>query len=90
MRFLTFETNGAQRPGLLAEDGRIVDLTAAIADARDRGALSFEGAVPVSRIGDGDGQIDDPAILGQQTGSLRAVRFERQKPHGSLGGWAAI
>ena len=51
MRFLTFEKNGTQRPGLLAEDGRIVDLTAAIAAARDQGVLSFNGPVPADLLG---------------------------------------
>ena len=51
MRFLTFETKGTQRPGLLADDGRIVDLTAAIAHARDQGALSFKDPVPGDLLG---------------------------------------
>ena len=49
MRFLTFETKGAQRPGLRSEDGRIVDLIAALDYARDQGALSFKGQVSLTR-----------------------------------------
>jgi 2-keto-4-pentenoate hydratase/2-oxohepta-3-ene-1,7-dioic acid hydratase in catechol pathway len=51
MRFLTFESKGTQRPGLLAEDGRIVDLTAALTTAREQGALSFEGPIPGGLLG---------------------------------------
>ncbi len=51
MRFLTFESKGKQSPGLLADDGRIVDLPAALAHARDRGALAFEGPIPGDLLG---------------------------------------
>ena len=51
MRFLTFRTDGAQRPGLLADDGQIIDLTAAMAVARDQRALMFEGTVPQDLLG---------------------------------------
>jgi 2-keto-4-pentenoate hydratase/2-oxohepta-3-ene-1,7-dioic acid hydratase in catechol pathway len=51
MRFLTFESKGTQRPGLLADDGRIVDLIAALAYAREQGALSFEGSIPGDLLG---------------------------------------
>jgi len=62
MRFLTFQCDGQSdgpsdgqthgpphglsRPGLLAEDGRIIDLSLGIVAARDQRALSFEGTVP--------------------------------------------
>ena len=51
MRFLTFESKGKQRPGLLAGDGRIVDLPAALAQAQDQGALTFEGRIPDDLLG---------------------------------------
>jgi 2-keto-4-pentenoate hydratase/2-oxohepta-3-ene-1,7-dioic acid hydratase in catechol pathway len=51
MRFLTFESKGTQRPGLLADDGRIVDLIAALAYAREQGALSSEGSIPGDLLG---------------------------------------
>ena len=51
MRLLTFQTNNTQRPGLLVDDGRIVDLTAAIAFGRDQGVLSYQGGVPGDLLG---------------------------------------
>jgi 2-keto-4-pentenoate hydratase/2-oxohepta-3-ene-1,7-dioic acid hydratase in catechol pathway len=66
MRFLTFETDGMQRPGLLADDGRIVDLTAAMVVARDQRALLFEGTVPKDLLGlieAGDAFLEAAQIL---------------------------
>lgn len=40
------QTNDPPRAGLLAEDGRIIDLALGIVAARDQRALSFEGTVP--------------------------------------------
>ena len=66
MRFLTFQANGTQRPGLLADDGRIIDLTAAMAVARDQRALMFEGPVPEDLLGmiqAGDAFLEAAQIL---------------------------
>jgi 2-keto-4-pentenoate hydratase/2-oxohepta-3-ene-1,7-dioic acid hydratase in catechol pathway len=66
MRFLSFQSDGRQRPGLLAEDGRIIDLTAAIVSARDQRALLFEGTVPDDLLGliqAGDAFLDAAEVL---------------------------
>ena len=46
MRFVTFRCDGTPRPGLLTEDGRIVDLAAAIPLAASQGHLSFDEPHP--------------------------------------------
>jgi hypothetical protein len=37
----------------------------------------------LTRVGQGGDQIDDPTVIGQQAGALRAFRFEGQETHGS-------
>ncbi len=77
MRFLTFETDGLQRPGLLADDGQIVDLTAAMVVARDQRALLFEGTVPKDLLGlieAGDAFLEAAQIL---TALAKEGRLER-------------
>lgn len=77
MRFLTFEKDGAERPGLRAPDGRIVDLTAGIISARDQRALVFEGTVPDDLLGmieAGDAILDAAELL---AGLAKEGRLER-------------
>ena len=51
MRFLTFETQGAMRPGLMAGEDRIIDLCKAVALASERGVLKFDRPVPETLLG---------------------------------------
>ncbi len=51
MRFVTFRRDGAAGPGLLTEDGRIVDLVAAIPEAAEAGTGVFDRPVPSDLAG---------------------------------------
>jgi 2-keto-4-pentenoate hydratase/2-oxohepta-3-ene-1,7-dioic acid hydratase in catechol pathway len=77
MRFLTFEHDGIQRPGLLGDDGRIIDLPAAIVSARDQRALLFEGTVPGDLLGlieAGDAILEAAELM---AGLAKEGRLER-------------
>ncbi len=50
MRFVTFESEGQARPGLLADDGGIVDLVQAFALAREAGTIDRAIADPVTLL----------------------------------------
>ena len=50
MRFLSFQRNGATRPGLWAGDSRILDLTAAVPLAAERGLIDHRGPAPESLL----------------------------------------
>ena len=50
MRFVTYESDGAPRPGLLIDNDTIVDLPKAFSQAREQGSLGRDGETPSSLL----------------------------------------